>query len=58
MLEDLFDYNYMELLEGENSYFEGEGVYSYLPGVLNEGLNTLQLHEDPEEEEDASTPSS
>ncbi len=57
VLDTLFD-DSIDLFEGEDSDFEGEGVYSYLAGASNEGLNALQLHDDPEEEEDVSTPSS
>ncbi len=56
VLENLFE-DSIDLFEGEDSDFEGEGVYSYLAGASNEGLNALQLQEDPEEE-DVSTPSS
>ncbi len=50
VLENLCE-DSIDVFEGEDSDFEGEGVYSYLAGASNEGLNALQLQEDPEEED-------
>ncbi len=57
MLDNLFDDD-IGVSEGEESDFEGEGIYSYLAGASNKNLDPLQFQDDPEEEDQFSTLSS